>query len=47
MSYVSDKATLLREEITELKKTRKAVILAHYYERPEVQRIADYTGDSL
>ncbi len=37
----------LQDEIAELKQTRRAVILAHNYCRPEVQDIADYTGDSL
>ncbi len=34
------------DKINQLKKEKNAVILAHYYTSPDVQRIADYVGDS-
>jgi len=42
-----DQIAELQAEIKAMAKTRNAVLLAHNYERPEVQDVADYVGDSL
>jgi quinolinate synthase len=37
----------LRAEIDRLRKERNAIVLAHYYQAPEIQDLADFVGDSL
>jgi quinolinate synthase len=41
------KVAALQAEVRELAQSRDAVILAHNYQVPEVQDVADYVGDSL
>ena len=38
--------TNLKDKIAYLKRERNAIILAHYYQKPEIQDIADAVGDS-
>src|SRR5262245_4192247 len=46
MTATLDFATL-QDDIRALARERNAVILSHNYERPEIQDVADYVGDSL
>jgi len=40
-------ALSISDEILELKRERRAILLAHHYQEPEIQELADWIGDSL
>ena len=40
-------STTVADEILDLKRRRKAILLAHHYQEPEIQELADVVGDSL
>src|ERR1051325_2061954 len=39
--------TTIADEILDLKQKRHAIVLAHHYQEPEIQELADVIGDSL
>jgi quinolinate synthase len=47
MKTMMENNDILIEKISKLRKEKNAIILAHYYQIPEIQEIADFVGDSL
>lgn len=47
MTELTERDREIMEEIRRLKREKDVVFLAHFYQRPEIQELADYVGDSL